>query len=227
MIFLAARGVRLIPRFRSLPQGFRRLERRSVDAARRGDAGGPSFVRLLEVDAPDRDPAHPALLEPGGERQRRAPVRQLVDEPADLVAGDAARDRDLLDVALAQVPREPDQHRGRPEEPLRVDDDLVVDEPDDDGVLVLQRGLRQRRQGVDAAPDERVLRRIQRRAAYRGGQPAHQLLVDPGISHGPAENRPPPARSFATGGRRCWPRRQSPSPRRPSRFAAARRSSAA
>ena len=92
----------------------------------------PLVLGLLEVDAADRDAPHAALLEPGGERQRRAPVRQLEHEQAQLVARDAARDRDLLDVALAQVAGEPDEHGRRPQEPLRVDDDLVADEPDDD-----------------------------------------------------------------------------------------------
>ena len=134
MIFFAAVGIGLVPRLGGLPQGFRRLDGRAVDLARRGDAGG-SILGLLQVDAADRDPAHAALLEPGRQRRRRAAVRQLVDEPAELVARDAARNRDLLDLALAQVPREADEHGGRSEEPLRVDDDLVADEPDHDGFV--------------------------------------------------------------------------------------------
>ena len=229
MIFRAALGSGWSPAFAACHSGLRRLDRRAVDACAPPRCRSPLVLGLLEVDAADRDAPDAVLLEPG----RRAAAgarrsRQLEDERADLVARDAARDRDLLDVALAQVAREPDQRR-RPTASSRCALTTTSSpmKPMTMASVLLERRLRQRRQRVDAAPDERVVRRVERRAADRGGEPAHQLLVDPGCQPWPCEPcrcpRELPQQPVAVAGR-VGDRAAPPAA---SRFAAARRSTAA
>src|SRR5204862_2944528 len=101
----------------------------------------------------DDDARDALLLQARLQRQRRAPFRQLADEGAQLLAGDAALQRDLLDLALAHLAREADQRRRRFRQPLGVDDDLVADEADDDGIGLLRDRRAQRGKRLDAALD--------------------------------------------------------------------------
>src|SRR6185436_6722310 len=130
------------------------------------------------------------LIEACGERQRRAPVGELQHEREQLLSRDTASERDLLDLAVARLAREPAQRRARPRQPLPLDDDVVADEADDDAVGVLVRLLAQLGQRVDPALQERMGSGVERRRPYGGGEPAHELLVTLRVSHAPPPPRP-------------------------------------
>ena len=119
MIFRAAFGSGLSPALAACQSCFGRLDRRAVDLARRDDARARVVVVLLDREPADRDAAHPLLLRAASASGSvGAPVRQLEDERAQLLARHAALDRDLLDLALAHVAREADQRGGRLRQPL-------------------------------------------------------------------------------------------------------------
>src|SRR5438067_1215127 len=110
------------------------------------------------------------------ERRRRRPVAEDGDEVPDLVARETARQRDLLDAALAQIAREADERRGPARQAVAVDDDFVADEADDDGRRRLERFGRGGIQGIESALHEGVVRRIELGTPQRCRKPAYQFL---------------------------------------------------
>ena len=127
--------------------------------------------------AADDDVRTPLLLQPIRQRDWRGGRRRLEDERAHLVAGQPARQRDLLDLPLAQAAREADERRGPAWQARAVHDDFVADESDDDrrrGAERLEHGARER---IDAALHQRVRRRVQLRAAQRRRQPPDEVVV--------------------------------------------------
>ena len=117
-----------------------------------------------------------------GKRHLRLPVAEDGDKVLELLPREAAAERNLLDIALAQIARETDERRSAARQPRSVDDDLVVDEADDDAVRVLQRLLRRGDEVVDAALHQGMVGRVQIRAAHRGGDSADEIFC-PGLVH--------------------------------------------
>ena len=157
------------------PQRLGGFDRRRVHAAGGRDAG--LFVgHLFDDDAAERHVADASGREAVGERRRRRPVAEDGDEVPDLVARETARQRDLLDAALAQIAREADERRGPARQAVAVDDDFVADEADDDGRRRLERFGRGGIQGIESALHEGVVRRIELGAPQRCRKPAYQFL---------------------------------------------------
>ena len=119
------------------------------------------------------DAAH---RQPIGDSYPRLAIAQDRDEAADVLARQAARQRDFLDLARTKVPSEADQrHRSARQSPA-VDHDFVADESDDDARRRLEclEGVVAER--VDAVLYQRMGRRVQLGPAQRRGQPPDQLF---------------------------------------------------
>ena len=119
----------------------------------------------------------PARRQPLGQRRRGRAVAEDRDEVADLLACQAARQRDFLDVALPEVAGEADKRGGPLRQTDAVHDNFVADEADDELRHGLERLVRRRGQGIDAPLDERMGRRVQIRAPQRRRQPADQVFA--------------------------------------------------
>ena len=170
------RRIGLLSRLGGVPERLCGLYRGVVHAPGGGDA------RLLGGSLLDDDPSHGDVADAAraqaiGQRGGRRPFAEHGDEAADLLAGHAAREGDLLDVAFAEVAREPGEQRGAARQPVAVDDDLVADEPDHDGRSGVQTGGGGAGQRVDAAFDERVRRRVELDSAQCRRESPDQLFA--------------------------------------------------
>src|SRR5919198_1254220 len=100
----------------------------------------------------------------------------------------ASHSDSAVSTALAQIAREADQRGGSARQAIAVDNDLVAEEPDDDGRRRLERFGRGGIQRVDAALHERGVRRIEVGAPQRCREPPYQFLglLDMQVSFGGA-----------------------------------------
>ena len=203
-------GIGLLAGLRRLPQRFGGLDRRAIDAAGRGD---PDLI-LADVSrrraCRARCAGRPRAVSRSGSGVRDRAIRELADEAADLVARDAAREGDLLDLAVAQIAREADQRRRPARQPRAVDDHLVADEADDDRWRAsAARSLRRAGERVDAALHQRMRAASSSSgAAHRRGEPPDELFglsAAPSVSFAPA----PPAAIPSAARRPSGPRASS------------------
>jgi hypothetical protein len=109
--FARRAGIRLIAGLGRLPEGFGGLDGGGIDTPRDGNAAivvAAVFDRdLAQGDVPDA-----AGLQPIGQRNRRLAVSEGRDKRPNLVARQAAGERDFLDLALLERAGEAEQ-RGR------------------------------------------------------------------------------------------------------------------
>ncbi len=175
-------GIGLFAGLGRLPQRFGRLHRRRVDPLGGDDAG------LLVGDLLDRPPVRGRCC------GRRAPPAGRAAAPStsgrrgrrrSCVSSSRVRPRLSVIFSISRSRRS----RAKPTSAAvprgsrdAVDDDLVVDEADDDAVRVLQRLLRRGDEVVDAALHQRMVGRVQIRAAHRGGDSADEIFC-PGLIH--------------------------------------------
>ena len=171
-------GVGLVARLGRLPERFGRLDRGVVHPSGRRN---PHLIvcDVLDDNFPDLDVPDAAHRQPIGDSYPRLAIAQDRDEAADVLARQAARQRDFLDLARTKVPSEADQrHRSARQSPA-VDHDFVADESDDDARRRLEclEGVVAER--VDAVLYQRMGRRVQLGPAQGCGETSHEIFGFP------------------------------------------------
>ena len=151
---------------RAVPQRLRHLDRIVVQP--RNVAMSPTLASVCSSTC--RRPTR--MCGSRGQRRRlvaRVGSRHGLDEPDDLVALHAAVDDDALDAGLLQPPHQLAHRRRRRADRHVADDEVVADDADRDRGhgLRVRAGERFGERG-DVACDERMIRRVELRAAERG-----------------------------------------------------------